>query len=207
MATVQEEYTKIQQSGKRPIPGSSLTNDPENPAPYERAPKFTSVHAASEYIWEKFIDPKVYVSLMGSISEGVPLADLAQIILFKEFQEGAWNPDLMLMLFEPTVYMMIALAERLDIPMTIYEGDLEDDDEEAELLGTTVTEQRIQDLIKRGSSGRIPEGTLNAEMQKSLENLPEIDVQNSAENQMAPVAEKAMPQPQSLMAPPVTAGV
>lgn len=207
MATVQEEYTKIQQSGKRPIPGSSLTNDPENPAPYERAPKFTSVHAASEYIWEKFIDPKVYVSLMGSISEGVPLADLAQIILFKEFQEGAWNPDLMMMLFEPTVYMMIALAERLDIPMTIYEGDLEDDDEEAELLGTTVTEQRIQDLIKRGSSGRIPEGTLNAEMQKSLENLPEIDVQNSAENQMAPVAEKAMPQPQSLMAPPVTAGV
>jgi hypothetical protein len=207
MATVQEEYTKIQQSGKRPIPGSSLTNDPENPAPYERAPKFTSVHAASEYMWEKFIDPKVYVSLMGSISEGVPLADLAQIILFKEFQEGAWNPDLMLMLFEPTVYMMIALAERLDIPMTIYEGDLEDDDEEAELLGTTVTEQRIQDLIKRGSSGRIPEGTLNAEMQKSLENLPEIDVQNSAENQMAPVAEKAMPQPQSLMAPPVTAGV
>tara|TARA_R110002167_G_scaffold238949_2_gene444086 strand:+ start:557 stop:1180 length:624 start_codon:yes stop_codon:yes gene_type:complete len=207
MATVQEEYTKIQQSGKRPIPGSSLTNDPENPAPYERAPKFTSVHAASEYIWEKFIDPKVYVSLMGSISEGVPLADLAQIILFKEFQEGAWNPDLMMMLFEPTVYMMIALAERLDIPMTIYEGDLEDDDEQEMILGTVMAEQRIQDLIKRGSSGRIPEGTLNAEMQESLENLPEIDVQNSAENQMAPVAEKAMPQPQSLMAPPVTAGV
>tara|TARA_R110002110_G_scaffold363747_1_gene573563 strand:- start:176 stop:799 length:624 start_codon:yes stop_codon:yes gene_type:complete len=207
MATVQEEYTKIQQSGKRPIPGSSLTNDPENPAPYERAPKFTSVHAASEYMWEKFIDPKVYVSLMGSISEGVPLADLAQIILFKEFQEGAWNPDLMMMLFEPTVYMMIALAERLDIPMTIYEGDLEDDDEQEMILGTAMAEQRIQDLIKRGSSGRIPEGTLNAEMQKSLENLPEIDVQNSAENQMAPVAEKAMPQPQSLMAPPVTAGV
>ena len=207
MATVQEEYTKIQQSGKRPIPGSSLTNDPENPAPYERAPKFTSVHAASEYMWEKFIDPKVYVSLMGSISEGVPLADLAQIILFKEFQEGAWNPDLMMMLFEPTVYMMIALAERLDIPMTIYEGDLEDDDEQEMILGTAMAEQRIQDLIKRGSSGRIPEGTLNAEMQESLENLPEIDVQNSAENQMAPVAEKAMPQPQSLMAPPVTAGV
>ena len=207
MATVQEEYTKIQQSGKRPIPGSSLTNDPENPAPYERAPKFTSVHAASEYMWEKFIDPKVYVSLMGSISEGVPLADLAQIILFKEFQEGAWNPDLMMMLLEPTVYMMIALAERLDIPMTIYEGDLEDDDEQEMILGTAMAEQRIQDLIKRGSSGRIPEGTLNAEMQESLENLPEIDVQNSAENQMAPVAEKAMPQPQSLMAPPVTAGV
>ena len=207
MADLLKEIETNQGKMGRPIPGQSLSNDPENPAPYERAPKFTSVHAASEYMWEKFIDPKVYVSLMGSISEGVPLADLAQIILFKEFQEGAWNPDLMMMLFEPTVYMMIALAERLDIPMTIYEGDLEDDDEQEMILGTVMAEQRIQDLIKRGSSGRIPEGTLNAEMQKSLENLPEIDVQNSAENQMAPVAEKAMPQPQSLMAPPVTAGV
>jgi hypothetical protein len=63
MATVQEEYTKIQASGKRPIPGQSLTDDPENPAPYERAPTYTSVHAASEYLWESFIEPDTYVKL------------------------------------------------------------------------------------------------------------------------------------------------
>ena len=62
-------------------------------------------------------------------------------------------------------------------------------------------------MIKKGSSGRIPEGTLNAEMQKSLENLPEIDVKTPATSLMAPPSEEAMPQPQSLMAPPVTAGV
>jgi|TARA_R110002050_G_scaffold40155_1_gene98287 hypothetical protein len=207
MATVQEEYSKIQTDGNRPVPGLSLTNDPENPAPYEKAPKFTSVHRASEYIWEKFIQPETYISLMGSVAEGVPLADLAQIILFKEFQEGAWNPDLMLMLFEPTVYMIMALAERLDLPMTIYEGELEDEDSEEQILGTAVDEQKIKDMIERGSSGKIPEGTLNAEMQKSLENLPEIDVKTPAASLMALPSEEAMPQPQSLMAPPVTAGV
>jgi len=207
MATVQEEYNKIQASGKRPIPGSSLTNDPENPAPYENPPTFTSVHRASEYIWDKFIEPETYVSLMGSVAEGVPLADMAQIILFREFQDGAWNPDLMLMLFEPTVYMIMALAERLDLPMTIYEGELDDEDEEEQILGVGIDEDRIRELIKRSNSGNIPEGTLNAEMQKSLENLPDIDVKPPEESLMAAPSEEATPQPQSLMAPPVTAGV
>jgi|TARA_R110000803_G_scaffold49229_2_gene102372 hypothetical protein len=207
MATVQEEYTKIQASGKRPIPGQSLTDDPENPAPYERAPTYTSVHAASEYLWESFIEPDTYVKLLKSVSQGVPLADIAQIILFKEFQQGSWNPDLMLMLFEPTVYMIMALAERLDLPMTIYEGELDDEDEEEPILNTKIDEEIIRKLVKDGKSGTIPEGVINAEMQKSLENLPEVNFKNPTESLMAPPSEEAMPQPQSLMAPPVTAGV
>jgi len=207
MATVQEEYTKIQQSGKRSIPGSSLTNDPETPAPHERAPKFTSVHGAIEEIWGNFIEPETYINLMGAVSDDVPVMDIAQIILFKGFQEGAWNPDLMLMLFEPTCYMIIALAERIDIPITIYEGELDDEDEEEQILGVGIDEDRIREIIKRSNSGNIPEGTLNAEMQKSLENLPDIDVKPPEESLMAAPSEEATPQPQSLMAPPVTAGV
>ena len=30
-----EEYTKYIAQGKRPIPGQSLTNDPDSPAAYE----------------------------------------------------------------------------------------------------------------------------------------------------------------------------
>ena len=130
MATVEEEYSKIQASGKRPIPGQSLANDPENPAPYEQAPKFTSVHAASEYLWESFIEPVTYTSLMETVGSGVPIMDVVQIILFSEFQKGLWNPDLMIMLFEPATYMIMALAERQDLDMVIYSG--EDDDELAD---------------------------------------------------------------------------
>ena len=119
MATLEEEYNKTRTSPNRPIPGQSLTNDPENPAPYEKAPKFTSVHAASEYLWESFIEPRAYVGLMGSVADGVPIMNIVQIVLFNEFQKGSWNPDLMLMLVEPTAYMIMALAERLDLKMTM----------------------------------------------------------------------------------------
>tara|TARA_R110000751_G_scaffold104204_1_gene199639 strand:+ start:897 stop:1523 length:627 start_codon:yes stop_codon:yes gene_type:complete len=206
MATVEEEYSKIQASGKRPLPGQSLTNDPENPAAYEKAPKFTSVHAASEYLWESFIETNTYVSLMKTVSEGVPVMDIAQIILFAEFEKGSWNPDLMLMLFEPVAYMIIALAERLDLNIIIYEGDLEDDDEEAEFLNTTIDENRIRKLIKDKNSGRVPEGVLTAEMQKSLETLPDIEIEKpeATETSKPSLMEAPAPaQPQSLMAPPV----
>ena len=204
MATVEEEYSKIQTSGKRPIPGQSLTNDPETPAPYEQAPKFTSVHAASEYLWDSFIEPDTYISLMQTVSDGVPIMDIAQIILFSEFEKGSWNPDLMMMLFEPVAYMIMALAERVGLEMTIYEGDLEDDDEEEEFGNTVIQEDRIRKLINDNKKGRIPEGVLTAEMQKSLESLPEIDVEQSAPSQPS-LMEAPAPQeeqPQSLMAPP-----
>ena len=206
MATVQEEYRKIQTSGKRPIPGQSLSNDPENPAPFEKAPVFTSVHAASEYLWESFIEPETYVNLMQTISEGVPLMDIAQMILFAEFQKGSWNPDLMLMLFEPVAYMLMALAERLDLDIIIYEGEDEDAEKEEGLVNTVIDEDRIRKLIKDKNQGKIPEGVLTSEMQKSLESLPEIDLEQPKDAQPSLLQESA-PQPQSLMAPPIPAGV
>ena len=204
MATVEEEFAKLQTSGKRPLAGQSLANDPENPAPYERPPKFTSVHKASEYLWEFFIEPTTYVNLMETVSDGVPIMSIAEIILFNEFQKGSWNPDLMIMLFEPTAYMIMALAERAGLEMSIYEGELDDEDTEEEILGTAIEESRIQKIIKDAKSGRVPEGVLTAEMQKSLENLPEINVEtdkSSAEPSLmeAPAQEE---EPNSLMARP-----
>jgi hypothetical protein len=203
MATVQEEYSKIQASGKRPLPGQSLTNDPESPAPYEKAPKFTSVHAASEYLWDSFIEPDTYTNLMQTVSDGVPIMDIAQIILFTEFQKGSWNPDLMIMLFEPVAYMIMALAERLELDIVIYEGDLEDEDKEEEFLNTTIDENRIRKLIKDKNSGRIPEGILTSEMQKSLETLPDVEIKAPETSKPSLMEAPAPAQPQSLMAPPV----
>jgi hypothetical protein len=176
MATALEEFKNIQMTGKRPIPGQSLTNDPENPAPYEKAPEFTSVHRASEYLWESFIEPRTYVNLMQAIDDGVPVMSIVQVILFSEFQEGAWNPDLMLMLVEPAAYMLIALAERLDLEITIYTGDLDDENDDEEFEGTQIEESRIVKLIKDSKNGRVPEGVLTSKMQKSLETLPTVEL-------------------------------
>jgi len=201
MATTEEEFEALKLTAGRPIPGQSLTNDPENPAPFEKAPTFTSVHAASGYLWESFIEPRKYMNLMASVADGVPLLTITQVILFAEFEKGSWNPDLMLMLIEPTAYMLMALAERAEIPMVIYEGELEDEDEEEELLGMQVAEDRIREIMERGKTGDIPESVVTAEMQASLESLPPVET--------APVQEPEpeQEQPQSLMARPETVGV
>ena len=201
MATAFEEFQSQRLNANRAIPGESLTNDPENPAPFEKAPTFTSIHAASEYLWESFIEPEEYVNLMTAVADGVPLIQITQAVLFTEFTKGSWNPDLMLMLIEPTTYMLMALAERAELPMVIYEGELNDENDEEELLGTQVAEDRIREIMKRGKTGDIPEGTLTAEMQESLESLPPVEL--PAQQEEAPEQE----QPQSLMARPETVGV
>ena len=43
------------------------------------------------------------------------LVDLARIILYTGFLEGKWNPDLMMLLAEPTMFMIIALCEKADL--------------------------------------------------------------------------------------------
>jgi len=186
MATAEEEYAAIVSSAKRPVAGQSLTNDPESPALYERPPEFTSVHAASEYMFGKFIEPDTYVSTMKAINNGVPIMDIVQSVLFIEFKNGKFNPDLMLMMVEPTAYMLIALAERLDLNMVIYRGELEDENEEEQILGVSFAEDRLKKLQKAGQSGRVPQGIINLEMQKQIEELPEIpELQNNQESLMS----------------------
>lgn len=191
MATVEEEFQKHRASGKRPIAEQSLANDPENPAPYEKPPRFTSVHEASEYLWESFIEPEIYKNLMESVSQGVPIMNIVQAVLFTEFQQGTWNPDLMMMLFEPATYMIMALAERQDLDMVIYQGEEDDEMDEELTLGTILTDAKLKRLKKAKTSGTVPSGMFSAEIQKSLENLPEEPEQKEEEAQ-----------PNSLMARP-----
>jgi len=191
MATIEEEFQKHRASGKRPIAGQSLANDPENPAPYEKPPRFTSVHEASEYLWESFIEPEIYKNLMESVSQGVPIMNIVQAVLFTEFQQGAWNPDLMMMLFEPATYMIMALAERQDLDMVIYQGEEDDEMDEELTLGTILTDAKLKRLKKAKTSGTVPSGMFSAEIQKSLESLPEEPEQQEEEAQ-----------PNSLMARP-----
>ena len=189
MATVEEEYAKTRTSPNRPIPGQSLTNDPESPAAYEQAPKFTSVHKASEYLWETFIEPTAYTNLIEAVSNKVPIMDIVQVVLFNEFQKGSWNPDLMIMLFEPATYMIMALAERQDLDMVIYSGEDDDEMDNELALGSFLTEEKLKRLKKSKESGIVPAGILTSEMKSTLETLPEIETD-------APVQPSLMDAPQ-----------
>lgn len=201
MADTLTAIQDLQGTMGRPIPGQSLTNDPESPAPFERAPEFTTVNESVDHIWSKLIDPETYQAVLGAVADGTPIMDLVQVMLYSGFQEGKWNPDLMLMLAEPVTYMIMALAERQDIPMTIYEGELEDETDDEMMFGATLSNDKIERLKRSKETGVIPAGVLTSEMEQELEAAPDMQKSAPQESLMSrpttpPVNE------QSLMASP-----
>jgi len=111
----------------RAIAGQSLTNSPEQPYKWEQPPEFTTVNNANIFILQSLIEEKTYLNLVMSITDGVPVADVASVILYHGFTQGKWNPDLMLLLMEPTMYIIIGLVEKAGIfNYKLYSGELED---------------------------------------------------------------------------------
>jgi hypothetical protein len=190
-----EEYLKVQQKGGRPIPGQSLTNDPENPAPFEKAPEYTSVHAASEYLFAQMIERESYIPLMQAVADGTPIMEIAQVILFQGFTEGKWNPDLLVMLIEPVAYMLLALAERLDIDPVIYLDEEQDEEDEERALGTKFEELALQKFEKGSEPVKVPAGVLSNEILSQIKEIPE----DALETPQQPMEQP--PQQASLLAP------
>ena len=147
----------------RPIPGQSLTNDPNQSYPWEGPPEFVKVNEAIEYIFKSLIgDSQRLTSLLEVLdSKTLPIAGMAQILLESGFRQGKWNPDLMLLLIEPTAYMIMGLAERAEI-----EYEVQEDDEE-EVFGASVQRpefkepselsEETQDVMERVESVELPE--------------------------------------------------
>ena len=130
----------------RPIPGESLTNDPENPLPFEKAPEYTDLTTALEYYFATFTEEGKYDNILELIASGTPLMNITQIVLYQGFQEGLFNPDLMMMLAEPITYMLAAFAEQEGIEFTIQEDDEEDIEEEEEAQSLPMMKQALKQV-------------------------------------------------------------
>ena len=125
MATSEKAINFIQGSLERgkAIPGQSLTNDPKQPYNWEKPTEYTNPREAMLYVFETLTIPETTTNVLLSISNGVGVVDIASITLYAGFLEGKWSPDLMLLLMEPTMYMIMALAEKADIPYSLEAGD------------------------------------------------------------------------------------
>lgn len=105
------------------VPGQSLTNSPDLPYKWERPAEFTNLEKATHSLFNTIYTPDIAGNLLLSMNNGVGVIDLASIILYTGFLEGKWNPDLMLLLAEPTMYMIMALADKAEIPYEFEAGD------------------------------------------------------------------------------------
>jgi hypothetical protein len=112
-----------------PIPGESLTASPDTPKAWERPPELTDQEEAMEAVYMELTEQDTLRKLVTIIGEGVALDELAQVILYKGYTEGKFNPDMMLNLAEPTIYLLIAIADYAEIKdYVLYDGEEDDPD-------------------------------------------------------------------------------
>ena len=150
-----------------PVPGESLTRSPDQPYPWEQATKLTSVQSSMDTIFLEVTEPETYHSLMKLMRQGVPIGQLTEIIIYKGFSSGLWNPDLAMMLLEPVMYLLIALATHggIDEPVIDDEEDTLDPDEQLSEV------QKAMEIAKDKVIPKIKSSGVPREIQQRVEQL------------------------------------
>jgi hypothetical protein len=186
----QEGVNAIATAGK-PIPGQSLANNPDESRPFEQPPEFTEFREALNYLAEELLEPEIYEGLVTGIGQGVPITDVTLQILQAGFQEGKWNPDLLMMLIEPVMYLLMAFCEKAGVEYRI-DSDDEDDlspEDEDDILEEKA--KNIASLAQSRDMSKIPSGVLPKEI---IEDIEELEMPSSL---LAPSNQE---EPQSLLA-------
>ena len=155
----------------RAIPGQSLTNSPDQQYKWEQPAEYTNPREAMLYVFETLTVPETTTNLLLSLSNGVGVVDIASITLYAGFLEGKWNPDLMLLLMEPTMYMKMALAEKADIEYNLEAGDDEapvemSPDRQVETLEKGINEL---DKMKQVAASRVNPQSVPEEVRQVIE--------------------------------------
>jgi len=155
----------------RPIPGQSLTNSPDQPYNWETPPEYANPKEAMLYVFETLTVPETTTNLLLSLSNGVGVIDIASITLYSGFLEGKWSPDLMLLLMEPTMYMIMALAEKADIPYSLEAGDDEAPIEMSPDRQMKKLEKGINELdkMKQVAAGRVSSQSVPQDVREIIE--------------------------------------
>ena len=171
-----------------PTPGQSLTNSPDNPYPWEKAPEITSVKEATEKIFFDLLKEDNLTTVATLMSQKTPVTDIANLLLTAGFQKGKWNPDMMLNLLEPTMYMLMAIAEKagIDPVLTRDEADvIIEDDEDNPRQDLNVSQNKVKNVIPEGKGfkdaviNKINPASVGTDIKQRLETLDTEKVRQS----------------------------
>lgn len=172
-----------------PIPGQSLTNSPESQAAHEGPPEYTNVREATQAIFMSLLEEEMLMEVSRMMANGTPIADITKMLLVSGLSQGKFNPDLMLLLVEPVMYMLLAIAEKVgikNVKIDAEDSDLLSNDQErseielqedANIRNDVRNPQRFSDLKVNVAPDQIDQELIN-----ELEN---IDVASIRESLMA----------------------
>jgi len=153
-----------------PVAGQSLTNPKDNSYPWESPPQITNLKKAMHDIFETLIEPDIFENVTSALERGVPVLDISSAMLYQGFETGKWNPDLMLLLQEPTMYMVMAMGEKAGIDkIRVYSGEEKDD---ADLYGKDMIDLLDEEIkLKDVKPKQIQKDSVPEEIQKEIENI------------------------------------
>eukprot|EP00914_Ancora_sagittata_P028448 GHVO01056133.1.p1 GENE.GHVO01056133.1~~GHVO01056133.1.p1 ORF type:complete len:120 (+),score=2.25 GHVO01056133.1:270-629(+) len=106
---------------------------------------------------------------------------MTEQLLMIGFSEGLWNPDLMMLLLEPVLYMIISVADRLGVQNIIIEpGDDPNTDEisDKEVIDkVNAVKKRVITAIKEKAAHSIGEpASPQVDVEKQMEETRQQDV-------------------------------
>ena len=159
---------------ERPVPGQSLTNAPEDKYPWEQPPAYTSLKQAREKIFLDMLEPQRLKGIQNLMMNKISVNNIAEVILTEGFRKGKFNPDMMLNLLEPTMYMIMAIGEKSGIE-PIIDSDGYDDEEDEEDVQSALENRNA--MIKEGGRFRdarikqIQPTSVGPDIQERLEKL------------------------------------
>ena len=187
-----EKMEMIKGAFNKPIPGQSLTNSPESPSDWEKPPVYTTVPEAAMGIFAEMTKEETVMPLVEALSAGFPVVDMANLILYRGFQKGQFNPDLMLLLIEPVIYMLLALAEKVGIGDVVgYDGEEDDDQGDPEEQVKTLKE--MKQALQLGST-KVSEESIKEipELQREIEEFEVPENIDSLLQRKAPVERESL---------------
>jgi hypothetical protein len=141
-----------------PLAGQSLTADPDSKMAWDGPPKYSSVREASEAIFLDILEDDNLKAIVTMLQDGVPVSEITQVLLMTGFSKGQFNPDTLLLLIEPVMYMIMAIGDKFGIEdVKIYRGEEEDDEEDEDDISVEENREDIQESFQnifRGSSNK-----------------------------------------------------
>jgi hypothetical protein len=125
MAELNQQALREYNPFQGPIPGQSLTNSPDSRQPWEHPPVYTNIKEAREAIFLEILKQENLEPIVNLLDDGMSVAKVTEMLLFIGYSKGQFNPDMMLLLAEPVMYMLLAICEAVGVDPAINtdEGD------------------------------------------------------------------------------------
>lgn len=173
-----------------PVPGQALTNAPDQAYPWEQPPEMTSVKEAREKIFLDLLEPQRLKGVQDLMLNDISVNAIAEVVLTEGFRKGKFNPDMMLNLLEPTMYMLMAIAEKSGIQPIVDSDDQGFAEEDEETVQNAVNKRNQS--VKEGQRFRdvkvktIQPTAVGKDIEARLEKLDTAKVQASLLQKPAP---------------------